>query len=79
MSFVCYFIFASGFWLSNRLSTPNTAFLKRLYFYLWNGGYLSTTSSRVMGAVSSHGRRIQLPVELPPQRARESHSFNRSF
>lgn len=46
-----FIIFISGFWLSGKLMQPNTTFLKKLYIYLWNGGYFSVNSSRILSRI----------------------------
>jgi hypothetical protein len=37
--FASYLIFASGFWIGNVLMNPLSQLSKRVYFYMWNGGY----------------------------------------
>jgi NAD(P)H-quinone oxidoreductase subunit 5 len=46
-----YIIFASGFYLANGLMQPKSQNQKRLYVYLWNGGYFGVGSNRFLRAL----------------------------
>lgn len=43
-----YLIFAAGFCLSNVLLAQKSTFARRLYMYLWNGGYFGQYTTRAL-------------------------------
>jgi NAD(P)H-quinone oxidoreductase subunit 5 len=43
-----YLIFAIGFYLANGLVHPKSQKQKRLYVYLWNGGYFGVSTNRLL-------------------------------
>lgn len=47
-SVIAFTLFVGCFWLSGSLMQPDSLYLKRLYVYLWNGGYFGHMSSRMM-------------------------------
>lgn len=51
-AFLSYGLFCAGFWLNSLLMAPQSPWSKRLYMYLWNGGYFSYRTSRVLRTVT---------------------------
>lgn len=48
VTFFAFSLFAAGFWLNSKLMNPKQPWLKKVYFYLWNGGYFDLKSSRMI-------------------------------
>lgn len=47
-----YGLFCVGFWLSSLLMVPESRWSKKLYMYLWNGGYFSYRTSRLFKTIT---------------------------
>ncbi|MFZ9596476.1 MAG: proton-conducting transporter membrane subunit [Bdellovibrionia bacterium] len=62
LCFYAYFIFCFGFWLTAYLVQPQSTRMKKLYFYLWNGGYFSAISTALVNSwqKGSHSKTLTM-------------------
>ncbi len=52
VSLTAYAVFVVGLWLSAALQRPAGPRMRRLYMYLWNGGYFSQQSTRIIASLA---------------------------
>lgn len=52
VSIAAYAIFVMGLWLSAALQRPAGPRMRRLYMLLWNGGYFSQKTTRIIAALA---------------------------